>query len=116
MLREINAIEHGRNMYINYTMANTHDLQEGDILVGEIKRHFDSRRRLKNVINKPFEVVLRSTRWIEFDRDLPEFSKYDIQEDDYIEVIFKELRRGDETIEIFPGENREYLDFDPDEE
>jgi uncharacterized protein YqeY len=68
------------------------------------------------VINKPFEVVLRSTRWIEFDRDLPEFSKYDIQEDDYIEVIFKELRRGDETIEIFPGENREYLDFDPDEE
>jgi transcription termination factor Rho len=103
-------------MYINYTMMNTYDLKEGDILVGEIRRHFDSRRRLKNVINKPFEVELKSSRWIEFDRDLPEFSKYNIVEDDYIEIVFTHLKRGGETYEIFPGEEREYLDFNPDED
>jgi hypothetical protein len=42
--------------------------------------------------------------------------KYDIQVDDYLEIVYYKLRRGEEEEEIFPGENKEYLDFNPDEE
>jgi hypothetical protein len=115
-LREINAIELGKDMYINYTMKNTYDLRPGDILVAEIRRHFDEKKRLKNEINEKVEIELQDDRWLTLDRDIPSLKKYDVQEEDYIEIVYTHLKRGGETIEIFPGEDKEYLDFDPDEE
>ncbi len=116
-LREINAIEEGLDMYVNYTMKNAYDLDRGDILVVEIKRHFDENKELLNQINKVFEVELTNPRWINIKRDLPGLvDEYNIKSNHYIEVIYTEMKREGESIEIFPGENKEYLDFDPDKE
>jgi hypothetical protein len=116
-LREINAIEEGLDMYVNYTMKNSYDLDRGDVLVLEIKRHFDENKRLLNEVNEIFEVELTNPRWINLRTDLRGISeKYSIEPNHYIEVLYTELKREGESMEIFPGEKREYLDFDPDQE
>lgn len=116
-LREINSIEEGLDMYINYTMKNAYDLDKGDILVMEVKRHFDENKRFLNEINKVFEVELTNPRWINLRRDVPGIAdEYGLVPNHYIEVVYTHLKREGESIEIFPGENKEYLDFDPDKE
>lgn len=115
-LREINAIERELDMYINYTMKNAYDLAPGDVLVLEIRRHFDENKKFLNAINQVAEVKLQTPRWINIAKDLGIAEKFNVKVNDYLEVVYKELRREGETIEIFPGENKEYLDFDPDKE
>ncbi|WP_456475422.1 hypothetical protein [Candidatus Pyrohabitans sp.] len=116
-LREINRIESQDEMYINFTMKNQYDIRPGDVLVFEARRHFDERKRLIQEINQTFEVKIANPRWINFPRDLPEFhEKYRVKFEDYLEVVYIHLKRGDEVVEIFPGEMKEYLDFDPDKE
>jgi hypothetical protein len=116
-LREINAIEEGLDMYINYSMKNAYDLDRGDVLIMEVRRHFDENKELLNDINEVFEVELTNPRWINLQRDLPGLvQKYGIKSNHYIEVVYTEMRREGESMEIFPGENKEYLDFDPDRE
>lgn len=116
-LREINAIEEGMDMYVNYTMKNAYDIEAGNVLVFEIRRHFDENKKLLNEINQSFEVKLNNPRWINLSRDIPKIAEeYKLAPDHYIEVIYTELKREGEGIEIFPGENKEYLDFDPDKE
>jgi hypothetical protein len=116
-LREINAIEKELDMYINYTMKNAYDLAPGDVLVLEVRRHFDENKKFLNEINQVAEVELRSPRWINIAKDFKGIAeKYNVKMDDYLEIVYRELRREGETIEIFPGENKEYLDFNPDKE
>jgi hypothetical protein len=116
-LREINAIEKELDMYINYTMKNAYDLASGDVLVLEVRRHFDESKKFLNEINQVVEVELQHPRWINIARDLKGIGeKFNVKEDDYLEVIYMELKREGEAVEIFPGENKEYLDFDPDKE
>lgn len=115
-LREINAIEVGGDMYINYSMKTRYELRVGDILVCEIKRHFNSDKKLVNQINEKVEIKLQDSGWINLQRELPELTrKYGIKERDYIEVVYTHLRRDAETVEVFPGETIEYLDFKPEE-
>ncbi|MBI5253560.1 MAG: hypothetical protein HY930_04075 [Euryarchaeota archaeon] len=95
-LREINAIEIGREMYINYSMKTKYELKVGDVLVCEIK--------------------LQDPKWINLSRELPELTKkYGIKEKDYLEVVYTQIKRGPKTVEVFPGETKEYLDFIPSE-
>ncbi len=116
-LREINAVEEGLDMYINYTMKNAYDLDRGDILVVEVRRHFDENKELLNEINETYEVELTNPRWINLQKDVSGLAeRYGIKSNHYIEVVYTEMRREGESMEIFPGENREYLDFDPDKE
>jgi hypothetical protein len=116
-LREINLIEEGMDMYVNYTMKNAYDLDAGDVLVMELRRHFDDNKKLLNEINQVFEVTLSNPRWINLSRDIPGIAeKYNLAKGHYIEVVYTQLKREGERIEIFPGENKEYLDFDPDKE
>ncbi len=115
-LREINAIEIWREMYINYSMKTKYELKVGDILVCEIKGHFNSSKKLVNIINETVEIKLQDPRWINFPRELPELTKkYGIKESDYVEVLYTHVKRGSETMEVFPGETKEYLDFIPSE-
>lgn len=114
-LRELNAIEEGFDMYINFTMKNAYDLAPGDVLVLEVRRHFDENKKFLNEINQVAEVELQHPRWINIARDLEGIGdKFNVKVDDYLEVIYRELKREGEAVEIFPGENKEYLDFDPD--
>jgi|Deesub1362B_J571_1020462.scaffolds.fasta_scaffold13737_1 hypothetical protein len=114
-LREINRIESDDEMYINFTMKTQYDIKPGDVLVFEVRRHFDERKNLIQEINETVEVKVENPRWINFPRDLPDFhEKYKVKFEDYLEVVYTHLKRGDEVIEIFPGEMKEYLDFDPD--
>ncbi len=116
-LREINRIEAMDEMYINFSMKNDYDIDIGDVLVFEVRRHFDPDKNLKQVINKTFEAKIANPRWINFARDVPElYEKYGVRYQDYLEVVYTHLKRGKEVIEIYPGELREYLDFDPDKE
>lgn len=115
-LREINAIEHGGDMYINFTMRNAYDLRAGDILIAEVRRHFDFKKKLKNQINEKVEITLKDSRWILLERDLPSLKKFNIQENDYVEIVYLQVKKEGETMEIFPGEEKKYLDFNPDAE
>ncbi len=114
-LREINSIEEGLDMCINYTMKNAYDLAPGDVLVLEVRRHYDFDKNLINEINRMAEIELQNPRWINIERDLGGMAEeFNVKVDDYLEIVYKELKREGETMEIFPGENKEYLDFDPD--
>jgi len=116
-LREINRIEAMDEMYINYKMKNDYDLGPGDTLIFEVKRHFDQDKNLKQVINKTFEVTITNPRWINFARDAPElYEKYEVRYQDFLEEVYTHLKRGREKVEIYPGELKEYLDFNPDVE
>ncbi len=114
-LREINRIESGDEMYVNYTMKTQYDLRPGDVLRLKLLRHFDDRKRLIQEINQEVEVKLENPRWINFPRDLPEVhERYGIRFEHYLEVVYTHILREDREIEVFPGEMKEYLDFDPD--
>ena len=116
-LREINAIEKELDMYINYTMKNAYDLAPGDVLVLEVRRHFDENEKVLNEINQVVDVELQNPRWTNIARDLKEIGKkFNVKVNDYLEIVYKELKREGEAVKIFPGENKEYLDFDPDKE
>ncbi len=116
-IREINAVEYDEIVYINYTMKETYNLRANDVLVVEVKRHFNSMKKLLNEINEKTEVKITDPRWIDLYNEMPEIAeKYNIKENDYIEMVFSCVKRGGKTEEIFPGEIKEYLDFDPDEE
>lgn len=113
-LREVNRIEAMAEMYINYTMKNDYRINPGDRVVMEVKRHFNPRGGLKQNINRTYEIELSSSRWISLPRDLPELNEHGVSHEDYLEVVYTHLRRAGEDVEIYPGEVREYLDFDPD--
>ena len=116
-IREINAVEYDEIVYINYTMRTTYNLRAGDILVVEVKRHFNSMKKLLNEINEKAEIKITDPRWIDLYKEIPEIAKkYNIKENDYLEMVFLKLKRDGKTEEISPGEAKEYLDFDPDEE
>lgn len=114
-LREINQIELGYDMYINYTMRKTYGIEQGDTLVCEVLKHFGSNKKLANNIGKKFEVKVRHN-WINIATDMPGIvTPYNIKEGDFLEVVYTELKKDGKTVEIFPGETKEYLDFNSEE-
>ncbi len=115
-LREVNKIEAMDEMYINYKMKNDYNLMPGDILIFEVKRHFDENKKFRQTIDKTFDVTMSNPRWINFARDVPElYEKYGVHYKDFLEVVYNYAKKGRDRIEIYPGELKEYLDFDPDE-
>jgi len=115
-LREINRIEAMDEMYINYTMKNDYHISPGDRIWVEVKRHFGPKGELKQSINQTYNIELSNPRWISIPRDVPGLQEYGVSHEDFLEVIYTSLRRGEEEMEVYPGEVREYLDFDPDRE
>lgn len=115
-LREINRIEREIKMHINFSFRKNYELKPGDVLICEVKRHF-RQEKVVNRIDEKVEIKLQDTMWIEFPRDLPALpEKYGIQEADYLEVVYTQIKRDGETIEVYPGETKEFLDFIPEEE
>ncbi|MCR4404158.1 MAG: hypothetical protein NUW06_02505 [Candidatus Acetothermia bacterium] len=117
--------EEGNALFIDFPTAilNAMSVRESDTFVCECGRHFDRERRLVRVI-KETEALAGyrlapggSARFVLKDSKLA--VKYGLMAWEYVELIFKEIRRlkGDEEerLPIFPKRMVEELDFTPED-
>ena len=102
-------------------------LRKGDILVCEFKNHYNNEQELITEINESGEVHCRhkafGESWYEsYYLDAPHYiiltdlklmQKYGFLANEYLEIIFKEIKREKELISIFSGRMIEDLDFTP---
>jgi hypothetical protein len=103
-------------------------LMPGDIFVCEFKAHFNSERKLIREINESVEVRCRHRyfSWDEYESsyylhsphiiiltDLDVMKKYGFLVDEYLEISFKEVKKGEKSIPLFLERTIEDLDFVP---
>ena len=102
-------------------------LRKGDIFVCELKKHFNSKQKLIREINQSVEVRCTHYRFgssyyenhyldyphITILTDLDVTKEYGFLVDEYLEIVFKEVKREKESISLFPERMIEDLYFVP---
>ena len=101
-------------------------LKEGDFFICDFKNHFDDERNIIKEINESIEVrcahdyfgtgsygddYLSHPHYITLTK-LKLTKKYGLLVNEYLEIVFKEIKREKEDILIFPERIVEDLDFE----
>ena len=130
-VRYIKEIEGNLSIGLPSSISNAFVVERGDIFVCEFKRHFGKKKNLIQGINEtvetPVSVGYNITQYFSLiEHNLTK--KYGFRVGEYLEVIFKELKRTErwregiifpktktktKTIAIFPERLVEDLDFIP---
>ena len=123
-VRTIRKIEEGLDgskegelaLRVPKAIINSIRLEKGDVFVCEFKKHFDHKQKLIKELSETIEIRCENENFdspyyessylsyphIIILTDLDIMKKYGFLENEYLEVIFKEVKRNKESISIFP--------------